>query len=54
MIHLNYLKDGLMRLKNEINDPNALLGTANKNGIPSVRMVLLKGFDKEGFVFIQI
>ena len=37
---------------NEINDPNALaLGTASKNGIPSVRMVLLKGFDKNGFVF---
>ena len=38
--------------KKEINDPNALaLGTASKDGIPSVRMVLLKGFDKEGFVF---
>ena len=38
--------------KNEINDPNALaLGTANKSSIPSVRMVLLKGFDKNGFVF---
>ena len=38
--------------KKEINDPNALaLGTANKEGIPSVRMVLLKGFDKNGFVF---
>ena len=38
--------------KKEINDPNALaLGTASKNGIPSVRMVLLKGFDKNGFVF---
>ena len=38
--------------KKEINDPNALaLGTANKEGIPSVRMVLLKGFDKKGFVF---
>ena len=37
---------------NEINDPNALaLGTATKDGIPSVRMVLLKGFDKNGFVF---
>jgi pyridoxamine 5'-phosphate oxidase len=37
---------------NEINDPNALaLGTANKKGIPSVRMVLLKDFDKNGFVF---
>ena len=38
--------------KKEINDPNALaLGTANKNGIPSVRMVLLKDFDKKGFIF---
>ena len=38
--------------KKEINDPNALaLGTASKNGIPSVRMVLLKGFDNNGFVF---
>ena len=38
--------------KKEINDHNALaLGTANKKGIPSVRMVLLKGFDKNGFVF---
>ena len=38
--------------KKEINDPNALaLGTASKNGVPSVRMVLLKGFDKNGFVF---
>ena len=38
--------------KNEINDPNALaLGTASKTGVPSVRMVLLKDFDKNGFVF---
>ena len=38
--------------KNEINDPNALaLGTASKDGVPSVRMVLLKGFDKDGFIF---
>ena len=38
--------------KKEINDPNALaLGTASKTGVPSVRMVLLKGFDKNGFVF---
>ena len=36
----------------EQNDPNALaLATANKNAIPSVRMVLLKDFNKEGFVF---
>jgi len=38
--------------KKEINDPNALaLGTASKTGVPSVRMVLLKGFDKNGFIF---
>ena len=38
--------------KKEINDPNALaLATSGKEGIPSVRMVLLKGFNKEGFVF---
>ena len=42
-----------MRLKRKrLMIPNALaLGTASKNGIPSVRMVLLKGFDKNGFVF---
>ncbi len=38
--------------KKEINDPNALaLATANKSGVPSVRMVLLKDFDRNGFVF---
>ena len=38
--------------KKEINDPNALaLGTASKEYIPSVRIVLLKDFDKNGFVF---
>ena len=38
--------------KREINDPNALaLGTATKKGVPSVRMVLLKDFNKDGFVF---
>ena len=38
--------------KKEINDPNALaLATCSKNGVPSVRMVLLKGFSKDGFVF---
>ena len=38
--------------KKELNDPNALaLGTASKKGIPSVRMVLLKDYDKNGFVF---
>tara|TARA_Y100001970_G_C14208781_1_gene845679 strand:+ start:56 stop:682 length:627 start_codon:yes stop_codon:yes gene_type:complete len=38
--------------KTEINDPNALaLATADENGFPSVRMVLLKSFDENGFVF---
>jgi len=38
--------------KTEPNDPNALaLGTADQNNFPSVRMVLLKDFNKEGFVF---
>ena len=38
--------------KKEINDPNALaLGTVSKAGVPSVRMVLLKGFDENGFIF---
>jgi len=38
--------------KSEINDANAFaLGTADKNGYPSVRIVLLKDFDNDGFVF---
>ena len=38
--------------KTEINDPNALaLATADKSGFPSVRMVLLKDFNNNGFVF---
>jgi pyridoxamine 5'-phosphate oxidase len=38
--------------KEEINDPNALaLATSSKNNVPSVRMVLLKDFSKNGFVF---
>ena len=38
--------------KSELNDPNALaLATADKDGNPSVRMVLLKSFDEKGFVF---
>lgn len=36
----------------EPNDPNAMaLATATPKGIPSVRMVLLKGADSRGFVF---
>ena len=38
--------------KTEPNEPNAVsLATSNKNNIPSVRMVLLKDFSKDGFVF---
>ena len=38
--------------KSEINDPNALsLATSDSMGNPSVRMVLLKNFDNNGFVF---
>ncbi len=38
--------------KSEINDPNALsVATSNREGIPSVRMVLLKGLSDRGFVF---
>ncbi|OBZ92967.1 pyridoxamine 5'-phosphate oxidase [Pararhizobium polonicum] len=36
----------------EINDPNALaLATVDADGLPDVRMVLLKDFDQRGFVF---
>ena len=36
----------------EINDPNAVaLATVDADGLPNVRMVLLKGFDTDGFVF---
>ena len=38
--------------KQEINDPGAMaLATCNKDGKPSVRMVLLKGADERGFKF---
>ena len=36
----------------EINDPTAMsLATVNADGLPSLRMVLLKGCDERGFVF---
>ena len=36
----------------ELNDPNAMaLATATPDGLPSVRMVLLKGHGPDGFVF---
>jgi len=38
--------------KNEINDPNALsLATSSSSNVPSVRMILLKGFSAKGFIF---
>ena len=38
--------------KSELNDPNALsLATSNSNNFPSVRMVLLKELNQNGFVF---
>lgn len=38
--------------KSEINDPNAVaLATVDTDGLPNVRMVLLKSFDEHGFVF---
>ena len=39
-------------IKSEPNDPNAMaLATVDPDGLPDVRMVLMKGFDAEGFVF---
>ena len=38
--------------RSEINDPEAMaLATADAAGNPAARMVLLKGYDKRGFVF---
>lgn len=45
----NWLQDAK---KKEINDANAMaLATADADGLPDVRMVLLKDVDAEGFVF---
>lgn len=39
-------------LEAQVDEPNAIaLATATKDGVPSVRMVLLKGFDAKGFSF---
>ncbi|MGZ3838427.1 MAG: pyridoxamine 5'-phosphate oxidase [Flavisolibacter sp.] len=36
----------------EIEEPNAMtLATASVDGLPSARIVLLKGFDRKGFIF---
>jgi pyridoxamine 5'-phosphate oxidase len=38
--------------KSEPNDPNAMaLSTVDEEGLPNVRMVLMKDFDDKGFVF---
>ena len=38
--------------RSEPNDPNGMaLATADADGRPSLRMVLLKGYDRDGFVF---
>lgn len=38
--------------RSEPNDPNGVaLATVDETGMPDVRMVLLKGFDEQGFVF---
>src|ERR1041385_7409199 len=38
--------------KGEPNDPNAMSrATVDANGLPDVRMVLMKGYDAQGFVF---
>lgn len=38
--------------KSEPNDPTAMaLATVDSDGLPDVRMVLLKGYDEAGFVF---
>lgn len=38
--------------RRELNDPNAMaLATVDKTGLPNVRMVLLKHFSHDGFVF---
>lgn len=39
-------------VKSEISEPNAMtLATASADGVPTGRIVLLKGFDERGFVF---
>ena len=39
-------------MKSEPSDPNAMaLATVDVDGLPDLRMVLMKGYDSEGFVF---
>ena len=50
---IDLFEDWFNEAKNtEIKDPNAFsLATADNNGVPSVRILLLKNCKKEGFVF---
>jgi len=50
---LDLFQDWLAKAEDkEINDPNAMaLATVGEDGVPSLRMVLLKGYDEHGFVF---
>ena len=44
-----WLKDAEAK---EVNDPNAMaVASVDETGLPDVRMVLLKAFDEDGFVF---
>src|SRR2546423_846826 len=39
-------------VSSQVIEPNAMtLATASRDGLPSARIVLLKGFDKNGFIF---
>jgi pyridoxamine 5'-phosphate oxidase len=45
----HWLKDAEAK---EINDPNGVaLATVDEDGLPDLRMVLMKGYDSDGFVF---
>src|SRR5690606_27350322 len=49
VLFASWLKDAET---SEVNDPTAVaLATVDETGMPNVRMVLLKGFDENGFVF---
>ena len=48
-VFAQWLKDAEV---SEPNDPNAAaLASVDSEGLPNVRMILLKGFDERGFVF---
>lgn len=42
----------MQAVNSQIDEPNAMtLATASSDGMPAARIILLKGFDKNGFVF---